>query len=214
MTKKMLVVPHRCRVCAHPDRHAIEMAHVAGCSLDAIVAKFSTPARALSRSCLHRHVTKHLDETLRASLIADVPLAELVARAAKEGLGLLDYFHLIRSTLIQQMLVASGTNDGHRTAVLAGRAVETLKEIGRLTGELSAIGNKINIVTNNVAILGDPRFLELQTGLIALARSHPDARADIVALLRGFDEHPKSTVARPNGAHGPMMIEGEARHVG
>jgi hypothetical protein len=189
------------------------MAHVAGCSLDAISEKFGTPEHPLHRASVHRHCRDHLDETLRASLIADVPLAELATRAAKEGLSLIDYFSLVRSTIIQQMLLAASVNDGHRTSALAGRAIEVLREVGRLTGELSAIGNKVNIV-NNVAIFGDPRFIELQAGLIALARSHPDARADIVALLRRLDEQPQPTSAKPNGAHHPPMIEGEAHYVG
>src|SRR5271154_1358413 len=130
----------RCSICKHPSRHEIEMAHVAGCSLEAIAQKFGTDAHPLHRASVHRHVKRHIDDTLRASLLADVPLAELSARAAKEGVSLLDYFALIRSTVISQMLIASGTNDGNRTAVLAGRAVEVLREIGRLSGELSKIG--------------------------------------------------------------------------
>ncbi len=90
---------------------------------------------------------------------------------------------------------------------MAGRAVETLREIGRLTGELSAIGNKISITNNNVAIFSDdPKFIELQTGLLAIARAHPGARADIIALLRGLDARP--AVTKPNGAAHPPMIEG------
>jgi hypothetical protein len=139
-TNKRKVSTPRCSICRHPDRHAIEMAHVAGCSLEAIAQKFGTDAHPLHRALVHRHVKRHIDDTLRASLLADVPLAELSARAAKEGVSLLDYFSLVRNTVIDQMLIASGANDGSRTAVLAGRAVEVLREIGRLSGELSKIG--------------------------------------------------------------------------
>jgi tRNA A-37 threonylcarbamoyl transferase component Bud32 len=121
-----------------------------------------------------------------------------------------DYLGLIRSTLISQMLVASGVNDGHRVAALAGRSIEVLREIGRLTGELSKIGSAIS-TTNNIAILNDPKFIELQAGLLAIARSHPDARADIVALLRTLDSRP--VPSRPNGAH-PQMIEGPPARYG
>jgi hypothetical protein len=99
-TKRKQVSNPRCTICRHADRHAIEMAHVAGCSLEAIAVKYSTSERPLHRASVHRHCRDHLDETARASYLADVPLAELAARAAKEGLGLLDYFGLIRSTLI------------------------------------------------------------------------------------------------------------------
>lgn len=121
------------------------MAHVAGASLNALSAKFSTPQRRCSRDSIHRHFRDHVDEALRASYLADVPLAELSARAAAEGMSLLDYFGLIQSTVVQQMLIAAGVNDGHRTAVLAGRAVEVLKEIGRLSGELTRLGTTISV---------------------------------------------------------------------
>src|SRR5271156_5632563 len=97
-TKRTQVTKPRCSICCHPDRHAIEMAHVAGCSLEAIARRFGTDAHPLHRASVHRHVKHHIDDTLRASLLADVPLAELSARAAKEGGSLLDYFALIRST--------------------------------------------------------------------------------------------------------------------
>src|SRR5580658_1403267 len=207
-TQRKQTTNTRCSVCRHPDRHAIEMAHVAGCSLEAIAVKYSKPEHALHRASVHRHCRDHLDEAARASYLADVPIQELTARAAKEGVTLLDYLGLIRSTLISQMLVASGVNDGHRVAALAGRSIEVLREIGRLTGELSKIGSAISI-TNNVAIFNDPKFIELQAGLLAIARAHPDARADIVALLCTLDSRP--VLSRPNGAQ-PQMIEGEVHH--
>jgi hypothetical protein len=117
-------------------RHAIEMAHVAGCWLEAIAVKFGTPEHPLHRARVHCHCRDHLDEAARSSYLADISLAELAARAAKKGVGLLDYFGLIRSTVIQQMTVPSGVNDGHRVAALAGLGVEVLRELGRLCGEL------------------------------------------------------------------------------
>jgi hypothetical protein len=106
-------------------------------SLDSIAERFGTPAHPLHRASLHRHFRDHLDEAARANYLADIPLQELAERAAKEGVSPLDYFSLVRNTVISQMLIASGANDGNRTAVLAGRAVEVLREIGRLSGELS-----------------------------------------------------------------------------
>jgi hypothetical protein len=101
-----LITNSRCTVCNHPQRHAIEMAYVAGASLEAIATKFATESYPLHRASVHRNCRDHLDETLRASILADVPLAELAARAAKEGLSLIEYFSLVRSTVVQQMLVA------------------------------------------------------------------------------------------------------------
>src|SRR5271154_6122954 len=147
-TPRKQVVKPRCHVCAHSRRHEIEMAHVAGCSLDAISKKFSTDDIPLHRAAIHRHVKNHMDSIDRASYLADIPLIELASRAAKEGMSLLDYFGLVRSTVIQQMLVAAGTNDGNRTAILAGRATEVLVQIGKITGELANMASLI-INTNN-----------------------------------------------------------------
>src|SRR5271170_7944799 len=97
-TKRKPVSNPKCTVCRHPMRHAIEMAHVAVCSLEAIAVKFGTPEHPLHRASVHRHCRDHLDEAARSSYLADIPLAELAARAAKEGVGLLDYFGLIPST--------------------------------------------------------------------------------------------------------------------
>jgi hypothetical protein len=144
---------------------------------------------------VHRHCRGHCDETLKASLLADVPLAELSARAAKEALSLLDYFALMRSTVIQQMLLASA-NDGNRTAVLAGRVVEVLREIGCLSGELSKIGSMVTI-NNNVPIFSDPKFIEMQ----AVADDRPFAS-------RGAERHHRLAV-RPERA--AIAIEAEQR---
>jgi hypothetical protein len=100
----------RCTVCSHPERHLIEMARVAGASFSAIGEKFK-----IHRDAVFRHCRDHLDETARASYLADIPLTELAERANKESLSLIDYLALVRSTVLQQMLVASGVNDGHRT---------------------------------------------------------------------------------------------------
>ena len=185
-TQRNPVSNPKCTVCRHPDRHAIEMAHVAGASLDAITAKFGTDAHPLGRASVHRHCRDHLDETARASYLADIPLAELAARAAKEGVGLLDYFGLIRSTVIQQMLVASGVNDGHRVATLAGRAVEVLRELGRLSGELRDVATHQTTI-NNVTIMNSPIFVDLQAMLIERLAPYPEALERVVDGLRELE---------------------------
>jgi hypothetical protein len=46
-------------------------------------------------------------------------------------------------------------------------------------------------------------MIELQSGLLSIARKHPAARGDLVALLRGLDA---AAPSRPL----PPLIEGEA----
>ena len=40
-------------------------------------------------------------------------------------------------------------------------------------------------------------MVELQAGLLAIARAHPDARAAIVSLLRGLDARPEAPSVTP-----------------
>jgi hypothetical protein len=170
----------RCTICAHPERHRIEMARVAGASFEAIGAKFG-----IHKDAVWRHCRDHLDESARASYLADIPLAELAERANAESMSLLDYFSLVRSTLLQQMLVASGVNDGHRTAVLAGRTVEVLREIGKITGELRSLASSLSIT--NINVLNAPIFTDLQAMLLAKLADFPDALGAVVEGLRELE---------------------------
>jgi hypothetical protein len=89
-------------------------------------------------------------------------------------------------------------------AALSGRLVEVLKEIGKITGEIERLNPGISI-TNNVAIMSNPQMIELQSGLLAIARAHPQARQDIIALLRGL--------STKDASKAPPLIEGDARDV-
>ena len=167
-----------CLVCSSPHRHEIEAARVAGCSLDAIAAKY-----AISRDAVWRHCSRHVTESAKAAYLADVPLAEVAERAAKEGGSILSYLALVRATVTGQMLLAAQTNDGHRVAVLAGRAIECLTTIGKFSGELSEL-RTLN-VTNNVAFVSSPAFTRLERMLLDRLKSHPAALA---AVLDGLSD--------------------------
>lgn len=79
-----------------------------------------------------------------------------------------------------------------------------LKAIGAITGEIERLNPSISI-TNNLAIMGDPRMIELQDGLLGVARRVPEARGPIVELLRKLDQPEPSSPART----APALIEGE-----
>jgi hypothetical protein len=187
MARKPKTFNARCTVCRHPDRQRIEMSHVAGVSLSAIAAKFDSPQHGGKRDAIARHCRDHLDEAARAGYLSDIPIKELAARAADAGVSLLSYFGLVWSTVLQQMLVASGVNDGHRTAVLAGRAVEVLREIGRLSGELGGMATSLT-VNNNTVIMNSPIFVDLQAMLIAKLADFPEALNRVIEGLRELEE--------------------------
>ena len=92
------------------------MLRVSGVSLDAIAAKFE----GVHRDAVWRHMANNVQEEDKALYLADIPLAEAAERAAKEHTSLLSYFALIRTSVLQQLMLASSVNDGHRVAVLAG----------------------------------------------------------------------------------------------
>ena len=178
-----------CHVCSSPHRHEIEAARVAGCSLDAIAAKY-----AISRDAVWRHCSRHVTESAKAAYLADVPLAEVAERAAKEGGSILSYLALVRATVTGQMLLAAQTNDGHRVAVLAGRAIECLTTIGKFSGELSEL-RTLN-VSNNVAFVSSPAFAKLEAMLLDRLKRHPAALAAVVEGLRELEGDDGASDAR------------------
>ena len=109
--------------------------------------------------------------------------------------------------LVGQMTACAEANDGLRVAMLTGRLVEVLKEIGRITGEVDRIGGSISI-QNNIAILNDPRMIEFQRGLISIAREIPEARPRLLSLLKNLDDMPAP------GRQEPQTIEGEIVNAG
>ena len=68
-------------------------------------------------------------------------------------------------------------------AALSGRLVEVLKEIGKITGEIERLNPGINLTTN-IAIMSDPRMIELQADCSSIARAHPAAAGDLIAFAR------------------------------
>jgi hypothetical protein len=94
-----------CTICSHPDRARIEATRINGVSLDATAKKFS-----ISRDALHRHFVNHVTDDVKSQLLADVPIKELAARASAEGVSLIDYFCILRATLLQQFQLAASCN--------------------------------------------------------------------------------------------------------
>ena len=116
--------------------------------------------------------------------MADVPLKELADRAAEAGVSLLDHFAIVRSTLMTQMLGAASVGDRSGTANLAGKAIDVLDKIGRLTGEMLNASSITNITNNNAFFLS-PDFNRLERMLLERLVPFPDA---LQAVMAGLDE--------------------------
>jgi hypothetical protein len=180
---------------------------VGGVSLRVLSAQFG-----ISKDVIHRHFQSHVSDRRRAELTAGPAKVEQLANAAAdESRGLLDYLGITRTVLFNQFLNAAEAGDRIGVSNVAGRLIETLRELGRLTGELRQISG-ISITNNTLNMVGSAEFQALSEGLLAIARNHPAVRADIVALLRSLDAGP--TLPKPNGAmHAGALIEGEVAHV-
>lgn len=190
----------RCTVCRHPERARLELLRIAGVTLDALAGQFN-----LKRDAIHRHMAAHVTDEAKAAYLADVPMKELMARAADDGVSLLDFLRIVRATLTRQFQLAASVNDHHATSALAGRLNETLGLIGKLTGELLKLAPGMTI--NNTAVFVEsPQFAEVQASLLRALAPYPDARAAVVAALQSYEAQGP---ALPAG----MLLNGESARV-
>jgi hypothetical protein len=184
----------QCKVCNHPERARIEMLRVGGAGLDALAKEFRA-----SKDSLFRHFKNHFSDRRRAELMAGPARVEGLANAAAaESKGLLEYLGITRSVLFSQFLACAEAGDRAGVSLIAGRLLESLRELGRLTGELRQLSGIT--VNNTLNIVSSPGFL----GRILRRR-----RQSLICYA--IDSRPD--MPKPNGGHPPMMlIEGEALH--
>jgi AcrR family transcriptional regulator len=201
--------PGACAICAHKERARIELLRVGGVSLKALARQFD-----VSKDSVWRHFRTHVSDRRKAELLAGPARVEQLANsAADESRSLLEQLQIVRSVLLNQFLNAAEAGDRAGVTNVAGRLLESLRELGRLTGELREVSG-ITVNHNVLNLFASPEFTALQDGLLRVARVHPEARGDIVALLRSLDAEPEAPALKPNGAeHAPPFIEGEAQHV-
>jgi hypothetical protein len=141
-------------------------------------------------------------------LVGPAKVAQLASAAADESRSLLDFLSITRSVLFNQFLSAAEAGDTHGTALVAGRLLDALEKVGKLTGELRNIAGITINNTQNVNLVASPEFGRLAAGLLKIARANPgQVREDIVALLKALEGE---EAAVTNHASGPRMIEGHA----
>src|SRR4051794_7308775 len=170
-----------CTICKHSDRARIEMLRIAGVGLDKIAEQFD-----VSRDAVWRHMGKHLSEADKAAYLAEVPLAEMLARAADEGVSLLDFFKIVRGTLMKQFQLAASVNDRKAVAALAGKLNETLNLIGNITGEMLRLAPG-TVVNNTAVFINSPAFTDLQSMLVRKLGAYPDALSAVVEGLQELE---------------------------
>jgi hypothetical protein len=192
MTARKLIKRRQCLLCNHVERSRIEMLRLAGVGIEALLAQFD----GLSRDSIYRHMRDHVTQDDKAAYLADIPLQELLARAADEGVSLLDFFKIVRATLMRQFQLAASVNDQRAVAALAGRLNETLDLIGRLTGEMLKL-TPGTVVNNTAVFVNSPIFIDLQSMLVRKLAGHPEALARVV---EGLQELEARVAPTPKGA--------------
>ena len=175
----------KCQVCLHKDRARIELARVAGRGLDAVAKEFG-----IHRDSLFRHMRKHVTSATKLNYLAGaVKIDELTNLAASENKSVIEYLSILRSILFGQLDRSAQLNRPFEVEKLGGRALDVLREIGHITGQLSAFTSQNISVTNNTAIvMNSPVIAELQANLMTALAPFPDARKAVISLFLRLDE--------------------------
>ena len=176
---------HRCHVCSHRERAAIDLALARGVSTYALAKRYG-----ISDDSIGRHSRNHLPPQLRAKLIAgpdlDIDLDQL---RETESQSLLANLVAVRHRLFASLDVAEEAGDGNMISRLAGQLHRNLEIVGKLLGDLG-IGST---TVNNVLVL--PAYIELRVGLVAALAPYPEARLAVAQVLHRLEAKSAQAVA-------------------
>jgi len=140
----------RCSVCRHPERRALEQAHVGGATLRELAKQYGK-----DKSTIHNHISKHMPRAVREA-------AEVIEERS-HGDGILSELLTLRDEARRLQARAEAKGDV-RTAIAALRELTRLVELkARVMGEIR--DREINIT--NVQI--DPATAE-KMAAVFLAR--------------------------------------------
>src|SRR3954470_18729125 len=120
----------------------------------------------------------------------------MLARAADEGVSLLDFFKIVRGTLMKQFQLAASVNDRKAVAALAGKLNETLNLIGNISGEMLRLSPG-TVVNNTAVFINSPAFTDLQSMLVRKLSGYPEA---LSAVVEGLQELEARAAPAPNPA--------------
>jgi len=150
-----------------------------GVTFGALEAKFGVP-----KTVLLRHWHDHVGADRRLTyLVGKTTIQEIRERAVEENLSVLDYLAILRSGLMGQFVHQCEADAAIGAANVAGRVLDVLQQIGRITGEVAAAAAPGTVINNTIGISAAPAFPALMDGLLRICRVHPEARADIIALI-------------------------------
>src|SRR3954452_13895638 len=189
----------RCKSCDHPERKRVEKALANGAAIRAVALKFG-----LSEDSLQRHWSRHVSDDAKARYIIG-PVADrkdkLAAAVLDENISSLDHYRIIRTALYS--VFDTAVEIGDRTAIdrLAERLHESLRDCGRLTGELQPM--LVN-QQNNVNITNNHNYTEAIAVVIDALARFPEARQNVIRALRDYEARKAPTA--PMIEHQPLTV--------
>jgi hypothetical protein len=164
----------KCKVCAHRERAAIDLALARGVSHGAVGRRYD-----VSSDSVQRHAKNHLPPQLRAKLIAgpdiDIDLGRL---KETESQSLLAHLVALRHRLFASLDVAEECGDSNMVCRVTGQLHANLELTGKLLGDLGVGHN----VTQNILI--QP---EMRVALVDALAAFPEARKAVAVVLHGLE---------------------------
>jgi hypothetical protein len=189
-----------CAICKRPDRARIEALRSGGASLRAVAQRFGLTGK----DAVHYHFKHHVTPERRASLMIGAAQWETLSnQATQESRTLLERMNVATSILFKRFVACAEAGADYALVGIAGKLNALFRDYAELTGQLREISTSVTINQNTINLISSPEFVALQSGLLTIARKHPEARAEIVGLLRGLNAKPEAPTAAP-------MIECEA----
>lgn len=185
-----------CRVCAHPQRHLVELGLVHRLPVRILAARFDIP-----KTCVFRHRRLHMSPQLIAAIaMAQRPsVVDLEQLQRSESEGLIGSLVSQRARL--QMLSEMAFEAGE---VSAGVAVEraitgSLELTSRLLG---MIIQRHDVRTMNILISAD--YLQLRGAIIGALRPFPEAARAVGAALAQLETEAATDIAERKT---PLLLE-------
>jgi len=163
-------VARTCTICSHPSRGDIDRELVAGVSLPALAARYSTIDSTVGRMALQRHATSHLPATLaQASAAAEVAHAD----------DLLGQLRALQERTLALLTKAEKAEDLRTALQGVAQARSNLELLAKVTGELQQEGT-VNLVVS-------PEWVQVRAALLGALVPYPEARLAVAGRLAAME---------------------------
>jgi hypothetical protein len=121
-----------------------------------------------------------------------------------ENLSLIDHYRIVRARLYSALDHTARDSDKFNLAQIAGRIHENLRDVARLTGEISR--GPLLVQQNN--FIASPDYAKTIATIVAAVSPFAEARRCVIAALRELDAMSGTPLAAIE--HSPQVIEAAA----